>query len=161
MKIKLLAVLILAATITGCSSKDVLKLNDAIVKANDELRVASEVFNNKMDLIKDGDYTSLETERVKIASLIELKLSEVDKLKADVPGGKDFKNAFVDYYKFEKEIYNTEYKEICTLKGEDSDTRLTEIATKMQTKADTESRLEAAIRKEQQNFAKKNNLKLQ
>ena len=161
MKIKVIGFLLFSLFFIGCSSKDVLKLNDAIVKANDELRVASDSFNVKMDKIKDGDYTTLENERIAMTRLIELKCEEIEKMNADMPGGKVFKEAFIDYYKFEKDIYSTEYKEICSLKGEKADERLIEIANKMQDKAEKEDRLEANIHTQQQNFAKKNNLKLQ
>ena len=50
---------------------------------------------------------------------------------------------------------------ICTLKGENADNELLEIANNMQSKAEKEDRLEANIHTQQQNFAKKNNLKLQ
>ena len=143
MKIKIIYFLVLVYLFYGCSSKNVLKLNDAIVKANDELRIASDLFN------------------AKLIGLMDLKITEIEKINADIPGGKAFKEAFIDYYNFEKEIFSNEYKEICTLKGENADNELLEIANNMQSKAEKEDRLEANIHTQQQNFAKKNNLKLQ
>lgn len=161
MKIKIIYFLVLVYLFYGCSSKNVLKLNDAIVKANDELRIASDLFNAKFDNVKDGNFTVLEKERLKMIGLMDLKITEIEKINADIPGGKAFKEAFIDYYNFEKEIFSNEYKEICTLKGENADNELLEIANNMQSKAEKEDRLEANIHTQQQNFAKKNNLKLQ
>lgn len=161
MKLNKLVLSLLLLFLFGCSSKDVLKLNDAIVKANDELRVASDSFNVKMDAVKNGDYTILEKERIAMIRFINKKIEEIESINADIPGGKVFKDAFIDYYNFEKDIYSEEYKEICSLKGEKAEEELIKIASKMQSKGEKEDRLEANIHTQQQNFAKKNNLKLQ
>jgi hypothetical protein len=146
--------------LAGCTSPNIMKLNDTIVKANEDLRVASEVFNKKFEGVADHNYTTLEPERQKMVSLIDQKLSEVSALKADMPGGEDFRNAFEDYYKFEKDIYNTEFKSICELTGNGDEDKLTEIATEMKVKTSKEDAMEQNIHTQQENFAKKNNLKL-
>ena len=146
--------------LSGCSSHNVIKLNDTIVKANDELRIGSEAFNKKFEAITNSNYTALEPERKKTVSLIDKKVSEISALKADMPGGEDFKNAFVDYYKFEKDIYETDFKRICLLTGEGDAEKLSEIALQMREKAKKEESMEKNIHIEQERFAKKNNIKL-
>lgn len=153
-----LAVLIFL--LTGCSSQNVIKLNDTIVKANDELRIGSEGFNKQFETIINSNYTTLEPERIKMISLIEKKIKEVAAIKGDMPGGEDFKNAFIDYYKFEKDIYETDFKRICLLTGEGDTERLGEITLQMNAKAKKEEAMEKNIHAEQERFAKKNNIKL-
>ncbi len=161
MKKSLIYVLFLFV-LASCSSRNALKLNDTIVKANDELRVASEVFNKSFDAIKDNNYSLLELERQNMVNLIDKKVKEIGDLKANMPGGEDFRNTFVEYYKFEKDIYENEYKDICKLTGAEGDgEKLTAIAIRMQVKAAKEESMESKIHEEQRKFAKKNNLKLQ
>ena len=77
-----------------------------------------------------------------------------------MPGGEDFKNAFIDYYKFEKDIYETDFKTICSLTGSGDVGKLADLAEHMQEKTQKEDAMEKNIHKEQENFAKKNGLKL-
>ena len=162
MKKSFLYVLIASVVLISCNGKNALKLNDAIVKANDELRVASEVFNKQFEAVKDNNYSALELERQNMVNLIDKKIKEVSDMKSGMSGGDDFKNSFTDYYKFEKDIYENDYKDICKLTGAEGDgEKLTGIAIRMQVKAAKESSMEANIHTQQQNFARKNNLKLQ
>jgi hypothetical protein len=161
MKKSLIYVLFLLMLVS-CSSRNALKLNDTIVKANDDLRIASEVFNKSFQAVTDNNYARLELERQNMVNLIDKKVKEIGDLKANMPGGEDFRNAFVEYYKFEKDIYENEYKDICKLTGAEGDgEKLTAIAIRMQVKAAKEESMENSIHTEQQKFAKKNNLKLQ
>jgi hypothetical protein len=103
----------------------------------------------------------LELERQNMVNMIDKKIKEVSETKSNMPGGDDFKNSFTDYYKFEKDIYENEFKDICKLTGADGDgEKLTGIAIRMQVKAPKESAMEEAIHKQQESFAKKNNLDL-
>ena len=146
----------------SCSSQNALKLNDAIVKANDELRVASEVFGNKFKAVTDNNYSVMELERQNMVNLIEKKITDINAIKANMSGGEDFKNSFVEYYKFEKDIYTNEYKDICLLTGAEGDgEKLNSIIERMQIKGAKEESMEKAIHTQQTNFARKNNLKLQ
>ena len=160
MRLQVLSLLLVATLFTACTSRNVMKLNDAIIKANDELRIASQSFNIQFQAVKDNNYTGLEAGRKKMVDLIDEKVKEISSLKADMPGGEDFKNAFIDYYKFEKDIYDTDYKEICLLTGNGDVGKITEIAEKMQGKAEREDAMEKNIHQEQVKFAQKNNLKL-
>ena len=160
MKLRIVPVLLITVLLSACSSQSVLKLNDTIVRANEELRVASEVFNKQFDAVTDNNYTALEPGRKKMVVLIDEKLKEVGDIKTNMPGGEDFKNAFIDYYKFERDIYDTDYKAVCLLTGKDDAGKLTEIALQMQTKAEREDAMEKNIHAEQEKFARKNNLKL-
>ena len=97
-----------------------------------------------------------------MVNLIDKKINEINTQKSDMPGGDDFKNTFVEYYKFEKDIYENEYKDICRLTGAEGDgEKLTAIALRMQDKATKEDSMEKNIHTEQQKFASKNKLKLQ
>jgi len=159
---KVISYIILAAfLLSGCTSQNIMKLNDAIVKANDDLRVAAETFNVKFEKVKDDNYSLLEVDRKKMSDLIGDKLKAISDLKADMPGGEDFKNAFLDYYKFEKDIYDNEFKEICRLTGADDAAKFNEIILKMQDKTKKEDAMESNIHTQQEKFARKNNLKLQ
>ena len=160
MKIKLLFLAVVLAVLSGCSSENVVKLNDAIVKANSDLKAASDSFNKKFESIADNNYLVLEEGRKKMAEQIDEKVKMVAALKADMPGGEDFKNAFVDYYKFEKDIYDTDYKEICTVASVADMDKLTRIAGQMKEKTAREEAMEKNIHTEQEKFASKNNLKL-
>ena len=160
MKIKLLFLAVVLAVLSGCSSENVVKLNDAIVKANSDLKAASDSFNKKFESIADNNYSVLEEGRKKMAEQIDEKVKMVAALKADMPGGEDFKNAFVDYYKFEKDIYDTDYKEICTVASVADMDKLTRIAGQMKEKTAREEAMEKNIHTEQEKFASKNNLKL-
>ena len=160
MKIKLLFLAVVLAVLSGCSSENVVKLNDAIVKANSDLKAASDSFNKKFESIADNNYLVLEEGRKKMAEQIDEKIKMVAALKADMPGGEDFKNAFVDYYKFEKDIYDTDYKEICTVASVADMDKLTRIAGQMKEKTAREEAMEKNIHTEQEKFASKNNLKL-
>lgn len=151
---------VLIFLLTGCSSQNVLKLNDAIVKANDELRIGSEGFNKQFEAVTNNNYTVLESERLKMVSLIDQKVKEVAAIKADMPEGEEFKNAFIDYYKFEKDIYESDLKKICLITGEGDTEKLSEITVQMSTKAKKEEAMEKNIHAEQERFAKKNNIKL-
>jgi hypothetical protein len=160
MRSQILSVLLISVLLSSCASKSTLTLNDTIVKANEELRAASEIFNKDFEAVTNNNYTSLEPGRKKMVSLIDDKLKEVNNLKADMPGGEDFKNAFIEYYKFEKDIYDTDYKELCLLTGDGDQGKLNEIVKQMQLKGDKEDAMEKSIHSEQQKFAQKNNLKL-
>lgn len=151
---------VLIFLLTGCSSQNVIKLNDTIVKANDELRIGSEGFNKQFETITNNNYIALESERKKMISLIDKKIKEVAAIKGDMPGGEDFKNAFIDYYKFEKDIYDTDFKRICLLTGEGDTERLSEITLQMSEKTKKEEAMEKNIHAEQERYAKKNNIKL-
>ena len=144
----------------GCSSQNVLKLNDTIVKANDELRIGSEGFNKQFESVTNNNYTVLEPQIIKMISLIDQKVKDVAAIKADMPEGEEFKNAFIDYYKFEKDIYETDFKRICLLTGEGDTDKLSEITLQLSTKAKKEEAMEKNIHAEQERFAKKNNIKL-
>ena len=162
MKKNFFYVLLMSLLLVSCSSQNALKLNDAIVKANDELRVASEVFGNKFKAVTDNNYSVMELERQNMVNLIEKKITEINAIKANMSGGEEFKNSFVEYYKFEKDIYTNEYKDICLLSGAEGDAeKLNSIIERMQIKGPKEESMEKTIHTEQQNFAKKNNLKLQ
>lgn len=152
---------LLAVFFSACSSQNTQKLNETIVKANEELKAGADEFNKKFDSIKDFNYSSLESGRQKIVDLINKKIKQVSELPAEMPGGEDFKNAFIEYYKFEKDIYETDYREICTMKGSDDALKLTQIALKMQDKSKKEDILEKNIHKEQESFARKNGMKIQ
>ena len=93
-------------------------------------------------------------------SLIDQKVKDVAAIKADMPEGEEFKNAFIDYYKFEKDIYETDFKRICLLTGEGDTDKLSEITLQLSTKAKKEEAMEKNIHAEQERFAKKNNIKL-
>lgn len=160
MKGRVLSFLLLAILFSACSSRDTLKFNDTIVKANDDLRIAADEFNRKVDSVNNSNYSGLEPDRQKMVRLIDEKLKEVGSLKADMPGGEDFKNAFIDYYKFEKDIYDTDFRVICSLTGTGDIGKLTDLAEKMQGKTQKEDAMEKNIHKQQENFAKKNGLKL-
>lgn len=144
----------------GCSSQTALKLNDAIVKANEDLRIASEDFNKKFEAITTHNFSILEPDRKHMVSLINQKIKNIFDLKADMPGGEDFRNAFVDYFKYEKDIYETDYKIICSVTGAEDQDKLTELAVQMKEKGKKEDAMEKSIHSEQEKFAKKNNLKL-
>jgi hypothetical protein len=162
MKKNFFYVLLLSVLLASCSTKDALKLNDAIVKANDDLRTASEIFGTKFKAVTDYNYATLELERQNMVNLIEKKISDIGAMKASMSGGEDFKNSFIEYYKFEKDIYTNEYKDICLLTGAEGDgEKLNGIITRMQSKGVKEDMMEKSIHTEQQNFARKNNLKLQ
>lgn len=152
---------LLAVFFSACSSQNTQKLNETIVKANEELKAGADEFNKKFDAISDLNFSSLETGRQKVVDLINKKLKEVGELAAEMPGGEDFKNAFIEYYKFEKDIYETDYREICTMTGRDDAEKLSQIALKMQDKSKKEDILERNIHKEQESFAKKNGMKIQ
>lgn len=160
MKKGIMYLLLSIVLLSGCTNPNIMKLNDAIVKANDELRVASEAFNKKFEAITDQNYTVLETERKKMADLISTKIAAVSALKADMPGGEDFRSAFTDYYKFEKDIYDTEFKQICAITGNGDADKLSEIGAALREKATRESSMEKNIHTEQEKFAKANKLKL-
>ncbi len=146
--------------LTGCTSQNVVKLNDTVVKANDDLRIAADLFNKKFEAVADYNYTIIEKERQVLVALIDKKVKEVAALKAEMPGGEDFKNAFVDYYKFERDIYDTDFKNICLIAGKDEIGKLSEIALQMKEKTGREDAMEKKIHAEQENYARKNNLKL-
>ena len=65
MKKGIFNIAVLIFLLTGCSSQNVLKLNDAIVKANDELRIGSEGFNKQFEAVTNNNYTVLESESQK------------------------------------------------------------------------------------------------
>ena len=163
MKTNFLYIILTSIVLLSCSSqKDALKLNDTIVKANNDLRIASETFNKQFEAVSDNNYAVLEVDRQNMVNMIEKKITEISAEKSGMPGGDDFKNTFVDYYKFEKNIYEEEYKEICRLTGAEGDReKLTNIAMRMQAKTDREDAMEKSIHTEQAKFAKKNNLKLE
>ena len=162
MRKNFLYILIASVLLISCNGKNALNLNNTIVKANEDLKVASQVFNKQFEAVKDNNYAVLELERQNMVNLIDKKIKEVSEAKSNMPGGDDFKNSFTDYYKFEKDIYENEFKDICKLTGAEGDgEKLTGIAIRMQVKAPKENSMEAAIHSQQTNFAKKNNLKLQ
>lgn len=162
MKKNFFYVMLMSVLLISCNGKNALKLNNTIVKANDELRIASEVFNKKFEAVSNNNYATLELERQNMVNLIDKKIKEVSEAKSNMSGGDDFKNSFTDYYKFEKDIYDNEYRDICKLTGADGDgEKLTGIAMRMQVKAAKETTMEENIHTQQRAFAKKNNLKLQ
>ena len=160
MKRQIIYLSVVLAVLSGCSSQNVVKVNDTIVHANSDLKAAADSFNKKFESVINNNYSVLEEDRKKMASVIDEKVKEVAALKADMPGGEDFRNAFVDYYKFEKDIYDTDYKDICTITGEGDSEKLSQIAEKMKVKATREESMEKNIHVEQEKFASKNNLKL-
>ena len=151
---------IILTVLSGCNSQNVLKLNDTIVKANSDLKEASDSFNKKFESVSNNNYSVLEEDRKKMSSEIDQKRKEIASLKADMPGGEDFRNAFVDYYKFEKDIYDTDYKDICKLSNGSDAEKLVQIANQMKQKTTKEEAMEKNIHTEQEKFATKNNLKL-
>ena len=151
---------IILSVLSGCNSQAVLKLNDTIVKANNDLKAATDSFNKKFESVSNDNYSVLEEDRKKMSSVIDQKIKEIASLKADMPGGEDFRNAFVDYYKFEKDIYDTDYMNICKLSNGSDAEKLIQIASQMKQKAIKEEAMEKNIHTEQEKFASKNNLKL-
>jgi hypothetical protein len=158
MKARVLSFLLLAVLLSACSPHDTLKFNDTIVNANEDLRLAADEFNKKVDSVQNSNYSGLEADRQKMVMLIDQRLKEVGNLKADMPGGEDFKNTFIDYYKFEKDIYETDFKTICTVTGKGDVEKLAGLH--MEGKSQKEDAMEKNIHKEQENFARKNGLKL-
>ena len=148
--------------LASCQSRDIQKLNDSIAHANIELSEGTNKFIQKLDSVKEYNFSPLEADRLAMVALIDKNLKMVEGIDAGMPGGQDFKNAFLDYYKLEKDVYESEYGKICQIRGGDSAyQKLQETRASMKDKMNKENQLEKNIHLEQESFARKNNLKLQ
>lgn len=146
----------------GCSSerKEAVEYNDKIISEQNKIIEKSIGFISSFET---SNYSLIDSLRLELISQIENSIKELEKMQ-DFEGNDSLRQSALDLYKFYKQVYENEFKEITQIITKDS-LQITEddiIKHNILTRKikNEEIKYDNNFQKAQQSFAKKYNLNI-